>query len=197
MYIWQTEERQSGLHVYIAVGMYKPDEKLCTIIWWTCLFGKRWTGKHKDVRLDTHRDSLSRSQLHLLAHTQGFAGYTHTHTHTQFTHQGIKHKDVVVVGLGVFHHNVEQGIQSVLQKLHTHKYTDKWDVWWERTHVSRHTYTKTHTHHWPWPPPRHQWFWVSPGFLWGVQVESSTWAAPVSPLERRDTHNIFCSAVFT
>lgn len=53
-----------------------------------CLSGGRWTGWHRDVRLDTHRDSLSTNQLHLLTkHTQ--IGHTsiswenrHTHTHS-------------------------------------------------------------------------------------------------------------------
>lgn len=39
------------------------------------------------------------------------------------THQCVKHEDVIVISLRVFHHDVEQGIQSVLQKLHTYVQT--------------------------------------------------------------------------
>lgn len=128
MCIWQREGRNR--HVYIAGHIYKADEKLCTSIWWTCLFGKRWTGRQKDVRLSRYRGSLSRNQLHQLTrHTQS---QTHKHLLSKqtshillHTHQCIKDEDVVVIMLRVLHHNVEQGIQSVLQELLTHIQTKK------------------------------------------------------------------------
>lgn len=56
---------------------------------------------------------------------------SHTHTRPSIcwvktrkaTHQCVKHEDVIVVSLRVFHHDVEQGVQSVLQKLHQAKTT--------------------------------------------------------------------------
>lgn len=42
------------------------------------------------------------------------------------TYQGVKHKDVIVIGLRVFHHDVEQGIECVLQKLHGNKAVGQW-----------------------------------------------------------------------
>lgn len=50
-----------------------------------------------------------------------FIGHGQAHVflrkHAQ-AYQGVKHKDVVVVSLRVLHHNVKQGVQSVLQKLY-------------------------------------------------------------------------------
>lgn len=102
---------------------------------------KRWIGRRKDVRLDTRWDSLSRNQLHLLtSHTQS---YTHNiiwvHTPHTHTHQGVKHEDVVVVSLRVFHHDVEQGIQSVLQKLNTHIQTKERSGESQSTHLYKYT----------------------------------------------------------
>lgn len=74
---------------------------------------------HTDVRLDTHRDSLSRNEL-LTRRVRPTKHFHSKHTHT---HQGIKHEDVIVVSLRVLHHDVEQGIQRVLQELHTHTQT--------------------------------------------------------------------------
>lgn len=71
--------------------------------------------RHRDVTLDT--DSLSSNQVHLVTrHTSICCVNRQTHTY-----QGIKHQYVIVVSLRMLHHNVEQGIQSVLQKLHTCK----------------------------------------------------------------------------
>lgn len=69
-----------------------------------------------------------------------------------------------------------------------HMYRKKREKQSKYTHTSIHAYWMAHlySHHWPWPPPLHQWFLASPSFLWGAQVESSTWADPKAPLHRRE-----------
>lgn len=89
----------------------------------------------KMSRLVERRDSLSRYLLHALTRTHAKSDSQKPHTH-----QGIKHKDVIVISLRVFHHNVEQGIQSVLQKLHTHVQEKKRENQSKYTHASLHTY---------------------------------------------------------
>ncbi len=46
---------------------------------------------------------------------------------------------------------------------HTHIQIQMMERSDETTHTSAHT--QMYLHHSPWPPPPHQWFWVSPGFL--------------------------------
>lgn len=82
-------------------------------------------GGQEDVRLDiiAHQQSFkkagcstrARMLTHTLSHTHSSICWVKTQT---ATHQCIKHEDVIVVSLRVFHHDVEQGVQSVLQKLH-------------------------------------------------------------------------------
>lgn len=65
------------------------------------------------------------------------------HKHTlSLTHQGIKHQDVIVICLRMLHHNVEQGVQSVLQELHAYETQGSSG---ETTHGS--AYTPLHLHH--------------------------------------------------
>lgn len=82
-------------------------------------------GGQEDVGLDIIAQQQSfkkagcstraRMLTHTLSHTHSSICWVKTQT---ATHQCIKHEDVIVVSLRVFHHDVEQGVQSVLQKLH-------------------------------------------------------------------------------
>lgn len=116
MYIWQTQGNNRQLGIFIAGHVHQAGINSSDIY----LFGEMRTGR-QDVRLDiiVHRLSVKKPscmswQGHWVTHTCRAKTQTHTY-------QCVKHEDVIVVSLRVFHHDVKQGIQSVLQKLHQEK----------------------------------------------------------------------------
>ncbi len=52
-------------------------------------------------------------------------------------YQSVKNQNIIVISLRMFHHNVEKGVQGVLQELHTHTHThiNKCAYWTTDAHV--------------------------------------------------------------
>lgn len=116
VYLTDTREYQRLLGIFITGDVHKEGINSSDIY----LFGETRTGR-QDARLNiiVHRQFVKKPSC------MSWQGHWVTHTcrakSRTYAYQCVKHKDVIVVSLRVFHHDVEQGIQSVLQKLHQEK----------------------------------------------------------------------------